>query len=180
MKNILIIVDVQNGFARHEQTKDMSEKIMGLLEQRLFDHVIATKFLNFDNSIYEQLFNWKRLKTDDDTELCGNLGQYADAVFEKTVYTCVNPHFLQRLCQLNDGKYPKQVFVCGIDTDCCVLKVATDLFENNIRPIVLTDYCASNGGTESHNAGILCLKRLIGEKQLLCGEVKSKEELCGI
>ena len=177
MKNILIVVDVQNGFARQEQTKAIAEKIRGLLERRLFDHVIATKFLNFDNSIYEQLFNWKRLKTDDDRKLYGTLEQYADAVFEKTVYTCVNPHFLQRLCQLNDGKYPEKVFICGIDTDCCVLKVATDLFENNIRPIVLTDYCASNGGQESHNAGILCMKRLISEKQLIHGEDMTKEDI---
>lgn len=180
MKNILIVVDVQNGFARQEQTKAVAEKIRGLLELRVFDHVIATKFQNFDNSIYEQLFDWKRLKTDDDRALFKGLQQYVDAVFEKTVYTCVNPHFLQRLCQLNGGKYPEKVFICGIDTDCCVLKIATDLFEYNIRPIVLTNYCASNGGEDSHNAGLLCMRRLIGDGQLIYNEINTKEDLSGI
>lgn len=60
----------------------------------------------------------------------------------------------------------KKVFVVGTDTDCCVLTIATSLYENNIRPIVLTHYVDSNGGKEPNEAGLLCLKRLIGDKQL--------------
>ena len=55
--------------------------------------------------------------------------------------------------------------------------MATALFECSIRPIVLTKYCASNGGAESHNAGITCMKRLIGEKQLIHEEITSIEDL---
>jgi nicotinamidase-related amidase len=89
----------------------------------------------------------------------------------------VNPNFIQRLCQLNGGEFPECVFIVGIDTDCCVLSIATALFETNIRPIVLTGYCASNGGMESHDAGIQCMKRLIGERQLMEKEILSIEDL---
>ncbi len=86
-------------------------------------------------------------------------------------------NFIQRLCQLNDGVFLEKVFVVGVDTDCCVMMLATALFEYNIRSIVLTKYCASNGGTESHNAGKTCMKRLIGEKQLIQEEITSVEDL---
>ena len=59
MKNILIIVDMQNGFARYPQTIKLTNDIQKLLEQNIFDVVIATRFLNDENSIYEKLFNWK-------------------------------------------------------------------------------------------------------------------------
>ena len=54
MKNILIVIDVQNGFTRKEQTKKVANKIKELLEKKIFDCVIATRFLNSDNSIYEK------------------------------------------------------------------------------------------------------------------------------
>lgn len=180
MKNILILVDMQKGFVRYEQTQRLAEKIETLLESKAFDCVIATKFMNYDNSIYEKLFNWHRLKTKEDQVLCGDFSAYADQVIEKSVYTCVNTHFLQRVCQLNDGSYPEKIFIAGADTDCCVLKIAVDLFENNIRPVVLTNYCDSNGGPESHAAALKCLTRLIGKNQMYNGEILSKEDLLNI
>lgn len=118
MKNILIVIDMQNGFLENKYTKNLISQI-------------------------EELLNT----------------------------------FLQRLCQLNDGQLPRKVYLAGVDTDCCVLTTATSLFENNIRPIVLTKYCASNGGPQSHEAGILCLKRLIGEKQLFHKTITSRQDL---
>lgn len=167
MKNILIIVDMQKGFTRYEQTAELSKKIIQLLKLNKFDFVIGTKYLNNTNSIYEKLFNWKKLKSNLDREIVPELEKYMNYVVEKNIYNCVNTSFLQKICQVNDGRYPEKIFVVGVDTDCCVLTVATSLFENNIRPIVLTQYCNSNGGLLSHNAGLLCLKRLIGEKQLV-------------
>lgn len=166
MKNILIFVDMQNDFTEQPQTKSLSNKIENMLALNLFDEVVATYFMNYNNSIYEKLMNWERLKSDKDRTIPSELQPYIDEYFPKNLYSCVSPSFLQMLCQLNDGEYPKKLFVAGVDTDCCVLKMAVDLFENNIRPIVLTNYCYSNGGEEFHKARLSCIKRLIGDKQL--------------
>ncbi len=171
MKNILIIIDMQKGFTLSEQTMCLKEKIEKLMEREIFDIVIATRFLNEDNSIYERLFSWKRLKTKEEQELIQEVIQHVDYVEDKYIYSCVNTNFIQKLCQLNGGIYPEQVFLAGVDTDCCVLATAIDLFENNVRPIVLTDYCASNGGVEAHRAGITCMKRLLGNEQIKEGEI---------
>lgn len=63
------------------------------------------------------------------------------------------------------------LYLVGIDTDCCVLKTATDLFERGIRPIVLEHYCASNGGEDSHKAALRVMERTIGRNQIAYGEV---------
>lgn len=180
MKNILLVVDMQNGFARYEQTVKLTKKIEELLEKKIFDVVVATRFLNNTNSIYEKLFNWKRLESDDERALPEGIAKYVNSIVDKSVYTCVNADFIQRLCQMNDGKYPERIFIVGADTDCCVLTIATALFEHNIRPVVLTKYCDSNGGPDSHNAGITCLKRLIGEGQLVDIEITKKADLHSI
>lgn len=167
MKKILLIIDMQNGFLESEHTKNLIPKIEELLKTNTFDIVIGTRFLNSPNSIYEKIFQWKKLETEEETSIPEELLTYMDYVEDKFIYNCVHTSFLQRLCQLNDGQLPTQVYLAGVDTDCCVLSIAASLFEHNIRPIVLTEYCASNGGRESHNAGILCMKRLIGETQLV-------------
>ena len=177
MKNILLVIDMQNGFARYKQTIDLTDKIKKLLDLGIFDVVIGTRFLNSDNSMYEKMFGWSKLKTESEREIPKDLLKHMDYVEDKYIYNCVNSNFIQRLCQLNDGEFPQRVYVVGADTDCCVLTIATALFECNIRPIVLTNYCASNGGEESHKAGIRCMERLIGEKQLVEKEILTVEDL---
>lgn len=180
MKNILLVVDMQNGFARREQTTALIGKIKTLLQQEVFDVVVATRFLNSDNSIYEQLIGWNKLKTENEREIIPSIYEHVDYVFDKSIYNCVNCNFLQKICQLNDGEFPKKIFIVGADTDCCVLTIATGLFECNIRPVVLTKYCNSNGGPESHQAGLICMRRLIGEKQLIDYEINVNTDLKNI
>ena len=83
MKSILIMVDMQKGFARYPQTVALTKKISSLLEQKLFDVVIATKFYNDKNSIYEKLFNWKRLETDEECALPESLEKNVDYIVKK-------------------------------------------------------------------------------------------------
>lgn len=108
MKNILLIVDMQKGFARYKQTLDLKDKILKLLELKVFDSVIATRFLNDNNSIYERLLEWKRLKTEDERAIDSSYNQYIDFVFDKYIYNCVNSSFIQKLCQLNDRNILKK------------------------------------------------------------------------
>lgn len=166
---IVVVVDMQNGFI----TPEIHTRVLGLLESG----VLATRFINSPNSIYEQLFNWKDLETKDEQEIPADYAQYIDKVIDKCVYNGINVNSLQELCQLNEGKYPDKVFLVGMDTDACVLSTAVGLFEHGIRPIVLTRYCYSGGGEEYHRAGILCMERLIGERQLLDIEIMKSSNL---
>jgi hypothetical protein len=48
----------------------------------------------------------------------------------------------------------------------CVLKVALDLFDLGIEPIIMVDCCASTLGLQAHLAGLAVLARNIGADRL--------------
>lgn len=60
----------------------------------------------------------------------------------------------------------EKIVIAGIDTDMCVLKIAMDVFDIGIEPIVLTDCCASTAGLQAHLAGLAVLSRNIGANRL--------------
>lgn len=175
MKSILIVVDMQNGFNRYDHMKKLADSVIKITNSNIFDCIIATRFINYEGSQYTKFLNWHRLIDQKDIDLISDI-KY-DKVVDKNVYTCVTPEFINMLKDINDKELPTHVFVCGADTDCCVLKIATDLFEQSIMPIVLTDYCLSNGGVESHKAGILAMNRLLGKKSLVSGEIIEKSDI---
>ena len=78
-KNIVIVVDMQKGFARYEQTQKLTERVVELLDLEVFDSVVATKFLNDTDSSYEKLFGWHRLKTEEERAINPD-DTYEDAV----------------------------------------------------------------------------------------------------
>lgn len=178
MKNILIVVDIQNGFNRYDQTHILADKIIKLTNSGLFDKIIATRFRNKEGSQYTKFLNWHRLIESPDIDLVD--GIKADEIVDKWVYTCITDEFMSLLKKLNNGELPTHIFICGADTDCCVLKTATDIFEQGLMPIVLTEYCDSNAGPKSHDAGLLVMGRLIGKKCIVSDKITSKEDLVKI
>ena len=175
MKNILIVVDIQNGFNRYEQTHILVDKIINLTNSGLFDKIIATRFRNKEGSQYTKFLNWHRLIESPDIDLVD--GIKADEVVDKWIYTCINDEFMSLLKNINDGDLTTHIFICGADTDCCVLKTATDIFEQGLMPIVLAEYCDSNAGPKSHEAGLLVMGRLIGKKCIVSDKINNKKDL---
>lgn len=98
-----------------------------------------------------------------ETSLIPFVEQKATFIVEKTTYSACNPEVIDILNKMRI----KEVYIAGIDTDCCVLATATSLFERNIRPVVLVHYCASNGGERSHAAALTVLERTIGAQQII-------------
>ncbi|MBA4496328.1 isochorismatase family protein [Paenactinomyces guangxiensis] len=127
-------------------------------------------FINEEGSPYRQYLNWERLSSDLEQELHPQIKPYAKTVFKKGIYTAINDETLLYIKENNISK----IFILGIDTDCCVLKTAVDLFEHHLHPIVLSYYSASNGGKESHNAAIKVLERLIGRQNIIHTELTSE------
>ena len=157
---VLLIVDVQNGFI-NEWTRHVPSRVQDLQAQ--YDRVVATRFYNPQKSLYRKLMQWERFMLgSDDTRLA--FTPRGDArIIDKSTYTCVDSAFLEELFR----DFVQTVHICGIATDNCVLKCAVDLFEGGIEPIVLADACGSHGGLECHQAGLMLLRRFIGDKQVV-------------
>ena len=158
----LMIIDVQNGFISPNTEHVLSnvEELMDSFKGRM---IIASKFINVPNGPFDLIMHWRRLKESPETDLIEKKKKKATHIIEKEGYTLINDTVKELLI----GHNVDLVYIAGIDTDCCVLKTAIDLFENNIRPVVVTDCCASNGGIESHNAAIKVMERTIGKAQMI-------------
>lgn len=178
--NILILVDMQEGFLRGRHAEPLVGKIACMLESRPFDLVVATAFENEPDSMFDKVLDYHRLMTQKEREIVPELAPYVNRIVWKRGYGCVTPDFLRMMSDESGGTLQSHVFVCGVDTECCVLTIATQLFDAGIRPIVLSAYCESTSGNECHQAGLVCLRQLIGDRQVVDTEIATREELSGL
>jgi nicotinamidase-related amidase len=59
------------------------------------------------------------------------------------------------------------LYICGIDTEVCVLKTAVDAFERDVTPWIIADASASHSGRQAHDAGVLVATKMIGRNQVV-------------
>ncbi|MBD2778897.1 isochorismatase family protein [Iningainema tapete] len=162
MNLCLFIIDIQNGFIA-QNTSHIPQTVKSLLEQNIFEYVVFTRFINTLDSPYVKYLNWHGLFSETEQKIVDEIEPFAQVIFDKTVYTGCNEETLSFIRKRNI----QTVFICGIDTEGCVLKTAIDFFENNILTYVLEYYSASNGGKNYHQAAILVLSQLIGRNNII-------------
>jgi len=163
MSEPLLIVDVQVGFL-NPFTRHIPERIARLIERGEYDPILFTRFINVPDSPYGRFLNWRDLTDSTNTALAPELTLVADPEL-----TFAKPGFAgmpDELAAYLQGNQVQQITLVGIDTDMCVLKIAMDVFDLGIRPIILVDCCASTAGLQSHLAGLAVLARNIGAHQL--------------
>ena len=52
MKNILVVIDVQNGFVTTPEKITIANKIIELTQKHIFDRVVCVKFVNRDDGVF--------------------------------------------------------------------------------------------------------------------------------
>lgn len=165
MKNVLIVIDLQEGIIS-DKTVKVAKNIRDLLDSGKYYAVIATKFTNMPGSSFDSFLGWTGMMGEEEQALLPFVEEHADIIVNKCSYSCVkNTNFIQSLVALYDG-LPDEVTLVGVDIDACVLATAIDLFEMGIKPIIIEDCVGSSGGDECHEAGMLLLKRSIGKEQI--------------
>ncbi|HEY3109648.1 MAG TPA: isochorismatase family cysteine hydrolase [Chloroflexota bacterium] len=159
----IVIVDVQRGFI-NEFTHHIPERIAQVIERGRHEPLLFTRFVNVPDSPYHRFLDWHEVAGPPDTELVPEMARLVERgrVFEKRGFTGLPDALGAYLRELG----AEEVTVAGIDTDMCVLKIAIDIFDLGIRPVVLTDCCASTLGAAAHLAGLAVLSRNIGPHQL--------------
>jgi nicotinamidase-related amidase len=162
MTSCLFVIDVQNGFINHN-TSHVIGRIQQLIESNLFDHVVFTRFMNSKDSPFVKQLKWSRFFDISDIDIVDELKIFTNDVFDKKIYTSINEETIKFLKEKNISN----AFVCGIDTECCVLATALDLFQINIHSVVLAHYSASKAGEQVHQAALTVLKRLLGSPNII-------------
>jgi len=155
--SLLIIVDVQNGFV-NDNTREVLDVVNKAKEKLKYDVCVLTKFFNSEETSFSQILNWKRFQTEEEQELSVGIEKH-DKVIYKSTYSAVTDELKTLIGQ---NRY-KKAYVCGIETDSCVLATAFELFDNGVEPMIIIDGCASMRGNEFHNAAELIMRRSFGE-----------------
>ena len=157
MANCLVLIDIQGGFFSPE-TKPVFDKVEKLFEMEEFDHIVATRFINNEDSPFVKIMCWNKCMSGESIQLYPVVEQKAEQVFEKSKYSCFTKEFKQYIKKNKINK----IYLAGVDTDGCVLKSALDCFERGIQLEVLVNFCASTGKHGNHEAGIKVLERSLG------------------
>lgn len=160
MKKALLIVDVQKGFV-NSKTKHIPPLVEKL--QNNYSLVIATRFINLPDSPYRRLIKWSRLAPETDEIELAFKPKKDVVVIDKYIYSCINDSFMSLLKEHDIDA----VDICGLDTDICVMKCAVDLFERNMTPFVLKDYCATIADSSVQESVWVILARYIGKSQII-------------
>lgn len=160
MKSLLVVIDLQEAFV-NDSTKDVVFKIDSLIKENKYDDVVFTRFINSTDSIWYKKLNYKECIAEESKKIIIDTQNYI--VIDKFVYSALNDEFINYVRENNIDR----IHLCGIDTECCVLKTAFDLFENKYDVSVLKDYCGCMEGVDRHNNALDILRRNIGSNNVL-------------
>ncbi|MFI7470546.1 cysteine hydrolase [Nonomuraea sp. NPDC049646] len=165
---VLVVVDVQNGFIRPE-SEHVVPIIRDLIErwQAAGGSVIFTRYLNYPGSPFERLVRWSGCMDSPQIDIVDQLQPYADkatAVIDKKGYGLFADKAGAALVAEHGWR---DIYVCGIATESCVLATALGAFELDLNPWVIEDASASHAGQAVHDAGILVTQRFIGAGQIV-------------
>ncbi len=179
MKNILVVMNLQNGLINTPEKTALSQKIIELSQKHIFDRVVCVKFVNRDDGVFPKYHRYYDMHKGKEIELVDELT--ADLIINRSIYSCVTEDFVEKVTKINDGDNLVELFICGIGTDTSIFKSALDLFELDIKPIILTDYCIPNDNSAiTQMKGIKLISGMIGEKCIVTKKIETHEDLQGI
>ncbi len=164
MKKALFVIDVQNSFINSFTTK-IPNKINEYIEKnkQYYELIIFTNYVNTPESSPYCFLNWKKSMTAPETEIVIELQPMLKhgILIQKHVYSSLK---VPRIKTLLKEKKIEEIYLCGIDTDCCILATAYDAFDQGYKVQVLADLCSSQTGKYLHEAALTMLKRNTGQQ----------------
>lgn len=150
----LLIVDPQDIFL----TKSNADDILSITPE--FNEIICTKFIE-GNSLFETELGFTA--KNESLEICERIKSESDKIFEKRGYNALQNDNFRDYIQSDISK----IYVCGFETDACVMSTVLSIFDYEVRPIVIEDLC----WTENTHTNIMdTLKRNIGVRNVITSE----------
>jgi len=161
-KNALIIIDMQNYYI-NKHTKSLPKKILKFTDKNKFDHILFTKFVNTKNSNFIKVFNWKKMMSSPEIDIHKTFSKLItkNNVFKKNTYSVFKSKELTKYLNSNNIK---NIFLCGLDEDACILASAYEGFDLGYKINVLTDLTMSHCGKKFENAALKIINKNIQQK----------------
>jgi len=140
MKNALVVIDVQNHFAV-EKAAGLPQKILAHIKKVPYDFMLFTKFRNDPGSNFHKILGYKKVTGPPATDIHPVLRPLSNKsnTFEKVTYSAFKDARFVDFLQSNDIK---ELFICGINIDGCVLATAYEAFDLGYKMKILEDLCS--------------------------------------
>ncbi|MGD9901261.1 MAG: isochorismatase family protein [Spirochaetales bacterium] len=138
----LLVVDMQAGFI-NEHNKEYVPAVIELIESNLFDNYIYTKYINTANSPFSKILGWTDLQDSASQQLVVPYLNNSEIIVQKHTYGISD----DRVKKFKEDKV-KEIYICGTDIDACVYAIGISLFDNNVKPIFITDACMTSSETD--------------------------------
>ena len=144
---VLLVVDLQSEF---KDSDGQYERILNFVKTTTdYDKIIATKCYNSVESSFVKYDCWHDC-----------LDKVEELEFNPSITIVKFSYGLSDYSILNlEDSYD----IIGFNTDCCVQKIALDLFDKGFDFRVLSQYCYSSMGLEAHLRGKESLRVNIGK-----------------
>ena len=158
-KKALIVIDVQNYFI-NELTKSIPEKIVKHINKTNYDFIIFTKFVNKKGSNFFKLLNWKKMLSGHETKIHNSLIEFCDKknIFVKTSYSIFKAKGFNEYLKKNKIS---SLYLCGIDTEACVLASAFEGFDLGFDVKIIKELCSNDSGKSLYNSVFKIIEKCI-------------------
>ncbi|MCH8474227.1 MAG: cysteine hydrolase [Opitutales bacterium] len=162
----LFVIDPQHAFV-----SPFNEGLWDKIKEDLFPRFAYrafTQFLNSPQSPVWQSKGWQGCQEgSEESKILWETGPGIRqvVVFRKTGFSGVSNEFLQ----WRQREEIQRVFLCGGDTDLCVMGTLLSMIQHQIPVFLLADYCFSAAGEEMHRYAVIQAKRFLGSHGVLHG-----------
>ncbi len=158
-KKALLVVDVQKYYL-NEHTDYLPYAIEHYIKSNHYDFVIFSKFINHTRANIFKTFNWGKMMTPNDTDICDNLLQFIteDNLFIKDTYSVFKAKGFHDYLLKNEIH---DLTLCGLDADACILASAYDGFDLGYSIHVLDDLTDCHIGDEFKQFGLNIINKNI-------------------
>jgi nicotinamidase-related amidase len=160
MGNTLIVIDLQKGFVK-PQSDHILPVIDRILRHNSFGLILQTKYVNPKGSTLERNLGWTALRSSDDEEFVFDIK--GAKIFSRSRYSAVDDKMLKLL------KPTDRIYLCGLETDACVLATAFSLFDAGLKVHIIEDATATNAKFGEEPA-LDIIKRNFGKECLVDSE----------
>lgn len=160
MSNTLLIIDMQVGFVKAE-SQHILPVVQELVTNEQFSTIIQTEYVNPRGSTLEKALGWTGLRSKKESHLLFPIR--GSQIIQRAKYSAATPKLLS-LLNKND-----RIYICGLETDACVLATAYSLFDEGYDIKVIKDAVASNSRFGEQGA-LEIIERNFGKDSLVLSD----------
>lgn len=160
---IILLVDIQEGYM-NDEVRSLPKDIEKHIKNYDYDLVIATRFINKNDSLHKADINIKNMTVfSSQAKLVEPIEKISDFVLMKSTYTSLT----EDVAKLLEKNKVKQVYIAGLNTETSILATALDLFDKGIKPVILSNLCNTTNGKRINEAALEILRIAVGDECIL-------------